>query len=112
MDVIYQYLLLGSQLTEVIVQGSKVLGQIIGSLLEGHEDTGLSETLVILGQDLHGHEGLAASCAPSYQSRSPFGQSTTGDLIQSFYNRRGFLRLVAVSVSRHGPRIHHGCVSP
>ena len=83
MHVVERQLFPGHQIVQVEAQGGEVFGQLVGLLLEGHEDAGLAELGSPAHQELHGKQRLPAAGAAADQGRPPLGEPAPGYLVQS-----------------------------
>ena len=88
-DVVDQQLLLLGQIVQVEAERADVLGQLLGGLLEGHEDAGLAELGGAADEELHREQGLAAAGAAADERGPAARQAAAGDLVESLDAGRG-----------------------
>ena len=88
-DVIHQQLVLVGQFFQVEAEGADVLGQLLGGLLEGHEDAGLAELGRAADEELHREQGLAAAGAAADEGGPAARQPAAGDFVESLDAGRG-----------------------
>ena len=97
-DVVHQQLVLLGQLVQVEAEGADVLGQLLGGLLEGHEDAGLAELGRAADEELHREQRLAAAGAAADERGAAARQPAAGDLVEPWMpvaalGREGFFGL-------------------
>ena len=90
-DVIHGQLLAADQLLEIEAEGGDVLGQVLGRLLEGHEDARLAVLADAVDDELHRQERLAAAGPAADQRGPPARQAAVRDLVQPADAGRAFL---------------------
>ena len=91
LDVVERKQVPGDQVVEVEAQRADVLDELLGPLLEAHEDAGLAVLGRAADEELHGHQRLAAAGAAADQRRPALRQTAPRDLVQSG-DARGGLR--------------------
>ena len=87
--VIEQQAPTGAQPPQVEAKRLRVFHQVVGGLLERHEDAGLVVFERAAHQEFHGQEGLAAPRAATDQRGPAAWQSAVGDLIEPRNAGRG-----------------------
>src|SRR5262249_10638315 len=88
-DVVHAELALGDQFVEVEAQRADVLRQLLGGLLEGHEDTRLVVLGGALDEELQAQQRLAAAGAAADERGPAARQPAPGDLVQPLDARGG-----------------------
>ena len=82
-DEVEHQFLLRDQRLEIMPERGEVRRQLLGVLLEGHEDARLAELHRAAHEEFHGQQRLAAAGAAAQERRPPLGQAAAGEFIQS-----------------------------
>jgi hypothetical protein len=87
----------GAQPPQVEPERAGVVDEVVGGLLERHEDTRLVVLERTAHEEFQGEERLAAARTAAHQGGPPARQSAMGDFVQARYASRGLgQRLSAV----------------
>ena len=76
-------LLVGDQARHVVAERGDVGGEIVGGLLEAHEDARLAVERHAVDQEGHGEQGLAAAGGAADERRPPGRQAAEHDLVEA-----------------------------
>ena len=76
-------LLAGDQVGQIEAERADIRRQVVGALLEAHEDAGLVVVLDATDQEFHAHQRLAAAGAAADQRRPAAREAAAGDGIEA-----------------------------
>ena len=100
-DVVHQEFVLADQLLQVEAEGADVLGQVLGRLLKGHEDTGLAELGRAANEELRREQSLSATRAAAHERGTAARQTAAGDFIESLDAGRSLGERTALPVAAY-----------